>query len=590
MKRVEVSHRETFETNVRILARIRPKMAFGLTFIIFVVITLDTFIDAGPYGKINEQIINITIYDKDDSLNENQNTESFIINHDKDKSIPIDEYDDEYEDEDEDLEKYRISSRKLSDDDNDRSFSLFGTVESVFSAMANSLNNIVNSMMGTQTKSSVIRGNRVSYRNHQLIRIFPITEEHINELRELRDSEPDDIKFWNEPILNRTTDVVIAPDIVSDVKEYLKGHQIDFKLLISDLQTINYQNPKMSKEQRADLVTNQGHTMTWRRYHRYGEILRYLEYLAFRYPSMVEIITIGHSYEGLPIKMAKVSTGLKRDGEPKPAIWIDAGMHAREWISVAVATYILSQLVERNSSYTKLLDLSDWIILPVANPDGYEYTHTYDRLWRKTRSYHGDREARYSPSSLFHLMSHYTKWFWSKCEGVDPNRNFGYQWGERNNGGTSLDPCHETYAGPYAFSEPETKAVAEYIMANRQNIRMYLTLHSYAQMWLSPWAYVRESPADYSELTNIARRAVNAIAKVHGTHYQAGPAADLLYPTSGASDDWAKVTAGIKYAYTVELRDRGTYGFLLPATQIVPTGREIWAGIRAIARLVTCNT
>lgn len=59
---------------------------------------------------------------------------------------------------------------------------------------------------------------------------------------------------------------------------------------------------------------------------------------------------------------------------------------------------------------------------------------------------------------------------------------------------------------------------------------------------------------------------------------------------SGSSDDWAKGVAGIKYAYTVELRDRGTYGFLLPATQIVPTAREIWAGIRAISRLVTCNT
>lgn len=57
------------------------------------------------------------------------------------------------------------------------------------------------------------------------------------------------------------------------------------------------------------------------------EILRYLEYLAFRYPTLVEIITIGHSYEGLPIKMAKISTGPKRDGEAKPAIWIDAGMH-----------------------------------------------------------------------------------------------------------------------------------------------------------------------------------------------------------------------------------------------------------------------
>lgn len=127
---------------------------------------------------------------------------SFIINKDAEKSIPIDVYDDEYEDEDEELEKYRISSRKSSDDNN-RAFSLFGTVESVFSAMANSLNNIVNSMMGTQTKSSVMRSNRVSYRNHQLIRIFPITDEHINELRELRDSEPDDIKFWNDPISNR---------------------------------------------------------------------------------------------------------------------------------------------------------------------------------------------------------------------------------------------------------------------------------------------------------------------------------------------------------------------------------------------------
>lgn len=59
---------------------------------------------------------------------------------------------------------------------------------------------------------------------------------------------------------------------------------------------------------------------------------------------------------------------------------------------------------------------------------------------------------------------------------------------------------------------------------------------------------------------------------------------------AGSSDDWAKGVASIKYAYTIELRDRGTYGFLLPATQIVPTAREIWAGIRAIARLVTCNT
>lgn len=67
-------------------------------------------------------------------------------------------------------------------------------------------------------------------------------------------------------------------------------------------------------------------------------------------------------------------------------------MHGREWIGTAVATYILSQLVERNSTYSKLLNHSDWMILPVANPDGYEYSHTGDRFWRKTRSNHVESE------------------------------------------------------------------------------------------------------------------------------------------------------------------------------------------------------
>jgi hypothetical protein len=53
--------------------------------------------------------------------------------------------------------------------------------------------------------------------------------------------------------------------------------------------------------------------------------MRYLEYLASKYPKMVELIIIGHSYEGQPIKMAKVSTGLQKNGDRKPAIWIDAG-------------------------------------------------------------------------------------------------------------------------------------------------------------------------------------------------------------------------------------------------------------------------
>lgn len=80
--------------------------------------------------------------------------------------------------------------------------------------------------------------------------------------------------------------------------------------------------------------------------------------------------------------------------------------------------------------------------------------------------------SRYTPAGLFHLVSHYTKWFWGKCEGVDPNRNFDYHWGQdKKRHGASTDPCHETYEGPKAFSEPETKAMADYIMSNRHNIK-----------------------------------------------------------------------------------------------------------------------
>ncbi|XP_066587739.1 carboxypeptidase B-like [Prorops nasuta] len=462
----------------------------------------------------------------------------------------------------------------------------------VLDNMLSSLSSFAGSMFGMEYKTSRQRSNRISYKNHQLIRIFPVAEKYVEDLGELYNAEPGHIKFWTQPVDNRTTDVVVSPEVLDDVKDYLKDRGMKFKVLISDLQkTIAYQNPKMSKEQRNDLVSNQGHSMTWKRYHRYGDILKYLEYLSARYPNLVEITTIGHSFEGQPIRMAKVSTGPgKEGGGPKPAIWIDAGMHAREWIGTAVATYILSQLVERNSSYAKLLDISDWLILPVANPDGYEYSHTGDRLWRKTRSNHGDAssEARYT-STLFGLLAHYTRWLWAKCEGVDPNRNFAYHWGEDKDGGASFDPCHETYAGPSAFSEPETKAIADYILANKETIRMYLTLHSYNQMWLVPWGYTKSKASDYTDLASAARKAANAIAKVHGTRYQVGHAADMLYPTSGSSDDWAKGEAEIKYAYTLELRDRGTYGFLLPAAQIVPTARETWAGIRALARLVTSN-
>lgn len=68
--------------------------------------------------------------------------------------------------------------------------------------------------------------------------------------------------------------------------------------------------------------------------------------------------------------------------------------------------------------------------------------------------------------------------------------------------------------------------------------------------------------------------------------YQVGNSAQLLYPAAGGSDDWAK-SIGIKYSYTIELRDTGRHGFVLPAQYIQPTGKEARAFVLTIAQAVS---
>ena len=63
----------------------------------------------------------------------------------------------------------------------------------------------------------------------------------------------------------------------------------------------------------------------------------------------------------------------------------------REWVSPASVTYLIHRLVETESEFTSLLDRFTLFILPLVNPDGYEYSRLHDRMWRKTRSRTGGR-------------------------------------------------------------------------------------------------------------------------------------------------------------------------------------------------------
>lgn len=167
--------------------------------------------------------------------------------------------------------------------------------------------------------------------------------------------------------------------------------------------------------------------------------------------------------------------------------------------------------------------------------------------------------------------------------GVDLNRNYGYKWGGQ---GASRQPCAETFAGAGPFSEPETKAVENFLTTSAADFKASLSFHSYGQYILYPWGYDRKVPPDHEDLDRVGKEAAAAIKRVHGNEYTVGPAGSSLYPAAGGSDDWAKGTMKFKYSYTVELRDTGRHGFVLPADQIINTGLEMMAFMRVIASAV----
>ena len=81
-----------------------------------------------------------------------------------------------------------------------------------------------------------------------------------------------------------------------------------------------------------------------------------MDYLESTY-DFVSTESIGKSYEGSDMRILKVCRGGCRD---KPALWVDGGIHAREWISPAVATYMMMELVENDNEHPDLTEDLDW--------------------------------------------------------------------------------------------------------------------------------------------------------------------------------------------------------------------------------------
>ncbi|KAH8256215.1 hypothetical protein KR026_010913, partial [Drosophila bipectinata] len=296
-------------------------------------------------------------------------------------------------------------------------------------------------------------------------------------------------------------------------------------------------------------------------YPSYEDIMKYLKDLAWVHRNRIHLRDVGRTYENRKLQMVVISNG---DGRPnKRAIFIDAALHAREWLCPITALYVIHQLIVDYEVNSYLLDEYDWVLLPLANPDGYEYSRNLENFWRTNRS----------PNNEY-------------CYGTNLNRNFNISWGE---GYPDLkDPCSDHFAGSKPFSEIETRTVRDIMHELVQTNRglMYLSLHTANQSIFYPWVYDGHPTNNKAEHIEIAKYASDRIYWSTGTKIKTKQAFFYGGMMGGTSLDYA-FYAGFPLAFVFEMSGTDQNGvehqFFPPNYAIRGLVQESWLGIRSLA-------
>jgi hypothetical protein len=307
-------------------------------------------------------------------------------------------------------------------------------------------------------------------------------------------------------------------------------------------------------------------------YHNLPEMTAEVQQAAVDYPNLVQVKSIGKSYEGRDILIAKVTNNVSVDDATKPEVLIDALHHAREHLATEQALAVLRWLTTgygKDATITGLVNTRVVWIIFALNPDGFRYDLTGNpfRAWRKNRQPNPGTTAI----------------------GTDLNRNYGYRWGCC--GGSSGSPSSLVYRGRYAFSAPESRALRDFVRSRVingvQRIKTHVTLHTNGKLILWPYAYTYTNvPADMTTLDRNALAAMGrGMAALNG--YKPEQSSDL-YISDGDEIDWLYGTYRI-FSYTFELypAETGTVSgdFYPDDSHIAPeTARNRGALLRLIAR------
>uniref|UniRef100_A0A1B0G892 Peptidase M14 domain-containing protein n=1 Tax=Glossina morsitans morsitans TaxID=37546 RepID=A0A1B0G892_GLOMM len=413
-----------------------------------------------------------------------------------------------------------------------------------------------------ETRYLDVNASPIHYDGTQLWRIHNITnyiDENLIPLADILEYKYGG-NVWKANV--KFLDVSITKDHLKSARQFLKQNHMPVEILNENVQKliddeaamgVNLTSSDFGKRTRKSTASG----MHFKDYHDLDTIYSFMREIRGKYPNICRLYSIGKTVEGRDLKVLRISEN-PRDYKK---IWIDGGIHAREWVSPATVTFILYKLLANWTDQPDYIRRKTWYIMPVMNPDGYEYSRRENRLWRKNRS----------PSTH------------EQCYGVDLNRNFDIGW---ESYGSSTHPCSDTYRGHSPASELETQAVVKFLTKRKFNLHSYLTFHSYGQLMVYPWAYRATKVKDANILQRVANTAVQRIAKKTHQNYRAAVTYEVLGIAGGGSDDWCRAALGTPYVYTVELRDRGHYGFILPPDQILETALEGYIIVDTVAQAI----
>ncbi|GAA29142.2 carboxypeptidase O [Clonorchis sinensis] len=391
------------------------------------------------------------------------------------------------------------------------------------------------------------------YEGYRLVRIFPRGANETKAIQALEHRGSPHYDIWSiDRSTERPVSMMVSPEGWNNLSRILNRFNMTSEVLIENLKT---EIDRQAREKNSQLRLQMFRTKVKSEHDTYRtveEIEAAVDRYARKHP-FVQIEVLGYTAENRPVRALKIS----KDSS-KPIIWIDAGIHAREWIAPAATLYFVDRLLTRGGQ--AFLKDFQFFIVPLVNPDGYHYTHQADRLWRKNRS----------PTAGEH------------CVGVDLNRNFPLKWGYGD--GTSPRACDDIYRGDGPASELESQALINKLTELKDQIVLYLNLHSFGQFILTPYGFARyRYPGNYNNMINLGELVQKEIQKRYNYVYRVGSASDLLYEASGGAEDFVAGVLNVPYAYTIELCDEGRYGFLLPPAYIRTVGRQLWTAVKVFA-------